>query len=405
MTDICEKSLCTGCHACVNACGKKAISMQPDLLGFLYPQIDTSLCIDCGLCAKVCPVNHPPKAVYPTKVYAVQSNDLDDLMTSTSGGAASVFSQYIISQGGVVYGCSGSDITHISHKRIENHSDLSQLKGSKYVQSHIGLSFQQVRKDLKSGRNVLFIGTPCQIAGLKNFLGRDYDNLITIDLVCHGVPSQQLLLDELHRNKIDAHSDSLAFRKKGKSIKDLKYGIYVKHDNHLIYAKDYPRGYYIMGFMVGLFLRNSCYSCHWASPNRCSDITIGDFWGLGNLCDAKMDKGRGISEVMINTEKGFSFFEVCKNFCYFEERNLQEAIDGNGRFHRPSERHPLYFRFQQLYAKHGFVYSCRKCLRNDYKHYYISKWKRKLYEEAIKVPYARSIYRKLKRIFKVCVNR
>lgn len=400
MVDICDKSLCTGCHACTNICGKKAISMQPDSLGFLYPQIDASLCVDCGLCIKVCPVNHPPKAVYPTQVYAVQSADMADLLSSTSGGAASVFSQYMISQGGVVYGCSGWDITHICHKRIDNNSDLYQLKGSKYVQSNIGYVFQQVRSDLKSGRKVLFIGTPCQVAGLKNFLHKDYEDLITVDLVCHGVPSQQLLLDEIQRNKIDVHNGSIAFRKKGESVKDLKYGIYVKCDNHLAYAKDYPKGYYIMGFMTGLFLRNSCYSCHWASPNRCSDITIGDFWGLGTLCNAKMNKGRGMSEVLLNTEKGISFFEVCGNLCYFESRNLQEAIDGNGRFKRPSERHPLYYQFQQLYVKEGFTQSCRKCLRRDYKYYYTSKLKQSLYRFFIRIPYARSIYRKIKNIIK-----
>lgn len=400
MVDICDKSLCTGCHACINICGQKAISMQPDSLGFLYPQIDASLCVDCGLCVKVCPVNHPPKAVYPAQVYAVQSADMADLMSSTSGGAASVFSQYMISQGGVVYGCSGSDITHICHKRIENHSDLHQLKGSKYVQSNIGSVFQQVRSDLKSGRKVLFIGTPCQVAGLKNFLRKDYENLITVDLVCHGVPSQQLLLDEIQRNKIDVHNDSIAFRRKGESVKDLKYGIYVKRDNYLVYAKDYPRGHYIMGFMTGLFLRNSCYSCHWASPNRCSDITIGDFWGLGNLYNAKMDKGRGMSEVLLNTKKGISYFEVCKKFCYFENRNLQEAIDGNGRFKHPSERHPLYYQFQQLYTKKGFTESCRKCLRRDYEYYYTSKLKPSLYQLLVRIPYARSIYRKIKNIIK-----
>ena len=152
MVDICDKSLCTGCHACINICGQKAISMQPDSLGFLYPQIDASLCVDCGLCVKVCPVNHPPKAVYPAQVYAVQSADMADLMSSTSGGAASVFSQYMISQGGVVYGCSGSDITHICHKRIENHSDLHQLKGSKYVQSRLSGVFEPLKQDLEAAR-------------------------------------------------------------------------------------------------------------------------------------------------------------------------------------------------------------------------------------------------------------
>ena len=400
MVDICEKSLCTGCHACVNICGKKAISMQPDSLGFLYPHIDAALCVDCGLCARICPVNHPSKAVYPATVYAVQSADRADLMSSTSGGAASVFSQYVINQGGVVYGCSGSDITHICHKRIDTFSELNQLKGSKYVQSEIGLVFQQVRDDLKAGKKVLFTGTPCQVAGLKNFLRKDYETLITVDLVCHGVPSQQLLLDEIRRNKIISQDSSITFRKKGTFAKDLKYGIYIENDNHLVYAKDYPKGYYIMGFMAGLFLRNSCYSCHWTTPNRCSDITLGDFWGLGNLKNEEMNKGRGISEVLLNTEKGTLFFEACKSLFHWEERFVQEAINGNGRFKRPSERHPLYYKFQQMYMTEGFTRCSRKCLRRDYRRYYITSLKQSLLKLLVKVPYARSTYRKLKNIFR-----
>lgn len=400
MVDICDKSLCTGCHACINICGKKAISMQPDSLGFLYPQIDTSLCVDCGLCVKVCPVNHPPKAVYPTQVYAVQSADMADLMSSTSGGAASVFSQYMISQGGVVYGCSGSDITHICHKRIENHADLHQLKGSKYVQSNIGYVFQQVRCDLKSGRKVLFIGTPCQIAGLRNFLRTDYDGLVTVDLVCHGVPSQQLLLDDVKKKCNLREKNVVSFRKKGEKETDLKFGVYVKASDSWSYSKNYPKDSYIMGFMQGLFYRNSCYSCRWAAPKRCSDITIGDFWGLGELKNCKIEKGRGVSEVLLNSVKGISFIEECKFLLHYEQRKVQEAIVGNGQLQYPSKRHPLYYQFQQLYIKEGFTKSCRKCLRRDYKYYYTSKLKQSLYKLLVRIPYARCVYRKIKNILK-----
>lgn len=400
MVDICEKSLCTGCHSCVNACGKKAISMQPDSFGFLYPHIDTMLCVDCGLCTKVCPVNHPPKAVYPATAYAVQSKDRADLMSSTSGGAASVFSQYVISQGGVVYGCSGLDITHICHTRIDAILDLNQLKGSKYVQSEISFVFQQVKEDLKAGKKVLFIGTPCQVAGLKNFLHVDYEILITVDLVCHGVPSQQLLLNNVEDGSYLQQKCRVFFRKKGKKETDLKYGVYVKGADSLIYSKNYPKDKYIMGFMQGLFHRNSCYSCHWADSNRCSDITVGDFWGLGKVKNIKIDKGLGVSEVLLNTKKGISFFEECKPLFYYEQRQVQEAVTGNAQLQYPSKRHPLYYQFQQLYVKEGFTKSCQKCLRRDYRHYYIASLKQSLFKLLIKVPYARSTYRKLKNIFR-----
>ena len=397
MIDICEKALCTGCHACLNICGKKAISMKPDDLGFEYPSIDASLCVDCGLCAKICPVNNPPKAVSPSVVYAVQSANLEDLMSSTSGGAASVFSQIILRQNGVVYGCSGMDASQIQHIRIESISELYKLKGSKYVQSKIGPVFKQVKADLLLGKKVLFTGTPCQVAGLKNFLRVEYDNLITVDLVCHGVPSQKLLLDDIADYIQSNGSLGIHFRKKGRKETDLRYGIYVTDSNgHEVYAKDYPHDYYIMGFMSGLFLRNSCFTCHWAGSKRCSDITVGDFWGLGELNNNRIEKGYGVSEVLLNTNKGENFFETCQTSLYWEKRDVYEAINGNGRLQSPSIRHPLYAKFRHLYTEKGFAASCRKYLSRDYKQYYINSLKEQVRALFVKIPGARKIYRKIK---------
>lgn len=406
MVDICEKSLCTGCHACMNICGKKAITMKPNALGFAYPSIDTSLCVDCGLCAKICPVNHPPEAVYPSAVYAAQSADITDLMTSTSGGAASVFSQYVIKQGGVVYGCSAEKISQICHVRIDSLADLYKLKGSKYVQSQIGTVFQEIRSDLKLGRKVLFIGTPCQIAGLNNFLRISYENLITVDLVCHGVPSQQLLLDNIMYDPRLLEDCDVSFRKKGREEQDLRFGIYVKNaKGQFLYSKDYPQDYYIMGFMQGLFYRNSCYTCRWSAPKRCADMTIGDFWGLGNLDNFAIQKGCGVSEVLLNTKKGTAFFNACKDGFNWEEREVEEAIRGNGQLQTPSARHPLYDKFQQLYVKYGFIKSCRKCLRCDYLQYSKRKFREKVVFLLDKIPYARKCYRKFKKILRICLKR
>lgn len=405
MIEICDRTLCTGCCACMNICGKKAISMKLDALGFEYPFIDESLCVDCGLCSKICPVNQPPKAIYPSEVYAVQSADLRDLMSSTSGGAASVFSQYVLQQGGIVYGCSGEDIFRICHKRVDSLSDLSQLKGSKYVQSKIGTTFKLLKEDLLSGKNVLFIGTPCQVAGLKNFLRVEYEKLVTVDLVCHGVPSQQLLLENIKKPEQDLRNCLVAFRKKGEKESDLKYGVYVKRINSLIYSKDYPQDYYIMGFMRGLFHRNSCYSCRWASPERCSEITIGDFWGLGEVSNKQIEKGRGVSEVLLNNEKGKAFFDSCKKLCQYEKREVQEAIEGNGQLQFPSSRHPLYYEFQQLYMKDGFNKSCRRCLRDDYLHYYTSCLRKNIVFLLDKIPYTRKSYQKIKKMLRLCLKR
>ena len=406
MVDICKKTLCIGCHACLNICGKKAISMKPDSLGFEYPVIDASLCVDCGVCAKICPVNNPPKAVTPSAVYAAQSTDLKDLMSSTSGGAASVFSQVILKQGGIVYGCSGMDASHVQHIRIESVSELYKLKGSKYVQSKIGSVFKQVKADLLLGKKVLFTGTPCQVAGLKNFLRVEYENLITVDLVCHGVPSQQLLLDDISDYIQSNNPVVVHFRKKGRKEADLKYGIYIINgDGHKVYAKDYPHDYYIMGFMSGLFLRNSCFTCHWAGSKRCSDITVGDFWGLGELNNNRIEKGYGVSEVLLNTNKGENFFETCQTSLYWEKRDVYEAINGNGRLQSPSIKHPLYAKFRHLYAEKGFAASCRKCLFHDYKHYYINNLKKQVRALLVKTPGVRKIYRKMKKQYQVCIRK
>lgn len=396
MIDICEKALCTGCHACLNICGKKAISMKPDDLGFEYPSIDASLCVDCGLCVKICPVNNPPKAVSPSVVYAVQSANLEDLMSSTSGGAASVFSQIILRQNGVVYGCSGMDASQIQHIRIESISELYKLKGSKYVQSKIGSVFKQVKADLLLGKKVLFTGTPCQVAGLKNFLRVEYDNLITVDLVCHGVPSQQLLLDDLKLGKREFCKKAISFRKKGMKGIDLKFGVFIYDSVRPIYSTTYPYDYYIMGFMCGLFFRDSCYSCLWASSKRCSDITVGDFWGLGELKNIKIEKKRGVSVVLLNTLRGHAFFESCQYLLHFEERIVKEAIDGNEQLQYPFERHPLNNAFRHLYTEKGFAASCRKCLSRDYKQYYINSLKKQVRALFVKIPGARKIYRKIK---------
>lgn len=198
MIDICEKEKCTGCAACMNVCAHNAISMaEQGVCGYIYPTIDQNKCIGCGICVKTCPVNTPIKFNAPLKAFAAISKDHDDLMTSASGGASSVLVNSILTKNGIVYGCVQRNYKHISHERIDKIEDAYLLKGSKYVQSDIGYIYRDVKEDLKTSKTVLFTGTPCQIAGLKSYLKKDYDNLILVDLVCHGVPSQKLLAEDV----------------------------------------------------------------------------------------------------------------------------------------------------------------------------------------------------------------
>ncbi|HRT82594.1 MAG TPA: Coenzyme F420 hydrogenase/dehydrogenase, beta subunit C-terminal domain, partial [Oscillospiraceae bacterium] len=195
---ICEKEECFGCFACVSVCPQTCITMEEDdAIGHIYPIIDNDRCIRCGLCQSVCPVLVKPEKRSLEKAYAAYSLDEKEHEVSSSGGVAACFSRNVISDGGVVYGCSSKMDNGISHIRVESADQLFLLQGSKYVHSHIKSTYIQAKEDLRMGKQVLFTGTPCQIAGLKSFLKKDYENLLTVDLVCHGVPSQRLLFDEI----------------------------------------------------------------------------------------------------------------------------------------------------------------------------------------------------------------
>ena len=218
MKTICPEELCTGCLACLNSCTHNAIEITTDICGFRYPSINQDICVDCGLCQLSCPVIHPIEKKFPQSCYAVTVNTEKELATCASGGAATALSRYVLQQGGIVYGCSNVEMRHVKHIRITKEEDLPLLKGSKYVQSDIGLNYRLVKKDLRQGLKVFFVGTPCQVAGLKSYLRKDYPNLITVDLVCHGVPSQQLLNDNIDRyNRMykEVNEESIHFNVNG----------------------------------------------------------------------------------------------------------------------------------------------------------------------------------------------
>lgn len=401
METICEKQRCTACAACVNACPKNAIQMVEDgAAGYLHPRINADLCIDCGLCVKTCPVNHPVGLRQPDKAYAVISRDEEDLMSSTSGGASSLMAAEILRRGGIVFGCAQENYKDIRHIRIEKSGEARKIKKSKYVQSTIGLIFRDVRHDLQTGRDVLFIGTPCQVAGLRNFLRKDYENLLLVDLVCHGVPSQKLLRENVEKimrdNNIPDGNYRVAFRRKGRQTSDLRFGVFLTEDAKPVPTKkksvDFPSNDYIAAFMAGLIFRDNCYTCPYARPQRASDITIADFWGL-QKCSVPIE--RGVSLMLVSTERGERMARAIQGKAVMEERPVEEAVRGNGQLQKPSACPPERAAFMEQYAT-----APQKAYKNGLKHYRYMQKRNRAVSVILKIPLSRTLYRFVKNILR-----
>lgn len=316
MITIQHKEDCCGCSACVQRCPKQCISMAEDEEGFLYPQVDTSKCVDCHLCEKVCPVINQDEARTPLKVYAAKNSDDEIRLKSSSGGIFTLLAEQTIKDGGVVFGARYDTEWNVIHDYTETIEGLSAFRGSKYVQSNINRSFFEVKTFLESGRNVLFSGTPCQVAGLKLFLRKNYDNLLTLEIVCHGVPSRNVwrnYLKELIDLKKISNIKSINFRDKKYGWNGYNFSItYIKKKGKLV-TLSMPHGEnsFYRGFLNHLYVRPSCYQCPAKSGRSKADITIADFWGIDKLYPS-LDGNRGYSIVCANTDKGLSYvLELC----------------------------------------------------------------------------------------------
>ncbi|WP_106829653.1 Coenzyme F420 hydrogenase/dehydrogenase, beta subunit C-terminal domain [Parabacteroides pacaensis] len=395
ISEICPKEKCTGCQACVNICNKDAIKIDRDELGFSYPFIDPAVCVNCGLCGSVCPNNSDLPFNLPLKAIIANASDEAEQKTSTSGGLASVFARHIISCHGVVYGCSGADGKNVKHIRVESEAELLFLKGSKYVQSEIGETYRLAKHDLQAKRLVLFIGTPCQVAGLKSFLGQECENLYTIDFVCHGVPSQQLLNDHISQYVTPRDSYSISFRKK--NVRGHShYGVFVSPSSQTeTIAGRYPDDYYITGFLQGLFYRESCYDCHYARKERVTDITLGDYWDRENNCKTLKNRKYGLSMLMVNTAKGQFLFKNCQHFIDYQPGELNDFIKRNAQLARPIAKHIHYDNFKKEYLTKGFKDAAQKYLANDIKMIKRSLLISRISTIIYKLPFMKVFYKKL----------
>lgn len=343
---ICEKKDCTGCFACVNVCPKECISMKEDEFGNVYPEINQNICIQCNLCSKVCPANYPVEKKSAHKVYASWVLDSKKRLLSTSGGLATLFSEKVIEQNGVVYGAA-FDQGEFKHVRVTQKENLSKIRGSKYVHSYINGVYKLVKQDLLCEKKVLFIGTPCQVAGLISYLNltrQSIDKLYTIDIICHGVPSQKLLKNEIGGTDFD----SITFRNRE------GYCLNLYREEKCIKKTPYYESLYYLGFLNSLICRENCYRCPYAESTRVGDITLGDFWGLGNLKDEIKEEDKGISLVLVNSKKGEILFDNIRNNIFFEERTSSEAFNGNSQLRHPSVKHKNRNYFNENYPQRGF---------------------------------------------------
>lgn len=358
MVEICPPESCTGCMACAASCGSNAIEPFVDDIGFKHPRILQDKCIDCGLCQRVCPSVNPPKLVPPLATYAVAAKNHELLGNSASGGVAGLLTAWIINQGGVVYGCDGSNIRQVRHRRAETLADAACFAGSKYLQSDISSIYPTVKDDLLNGRDVLVIGVSCQLAGLKKYLRKDWDNLYTIDIICHGGASQKMVDDnvEYYCRKLGVSAlQNVCFRKKIVDLEGtgrIQYGFYFdvdgrEYDHH---GFDDP---FTFGYGTNLLFRDSCYQCHYTRPERVADLTIGDFWGLGD--DAGFKKTDGVSVVITHTQKGVVMVDALRADAEIVPRNFAEASTGNPQLLRPTPQGVYLKRFRREFSEKGFI--------------------------------------------------
>lgn len=352
MIRIIDKSLCCGCTACEAVCPHDAITMRPDMLGFLYPEADPEKCVGCGLCEKVCAFSKakPVMSEY-VKAYGARSIDPEVLMSSRSGGVFPQFAEMTLNDGGTVYGAGYEDGFRVVHKRASDISGVKEFRGSKYVQSDMRGIFRMVRKDLQDGYKVLFTGTPCQVDGLRSYLPeRLHENLLSVDIVCHGVPSPYVWRDYLtyqqgiHGGKVT----EVDFRNK------REFGWKAHKETFTIGGSKHADSSYTYLFYEHVMFRDSCHRCPYACTSRPSDVTLADFWGWQNvLPDFNLDD-RGVSLVLCSTEKGDAALKSCSQALEIRQVDVNECLQPNLR--RPSSAGKSRERFIRDYTRKGLLH-------------------------------------------------
>lgn len=356
MIKINDKSNCCGCTACEASCGVHAIKMIPDIQGFKYPIVDVSKCIDCGLCENVCPFINPqiPDIQSLQKIYGVRLKNEEDLRKSQSGGAFMAIAEWGITNGFKIYGVVLDEFLKVRHRSATTMEEIFCFRGSKYVQSDLDGIFREIISRLKKNDKILFVGTGCQVAGLINLcktLKINQKNLITIDLICYGVPSPKYWEDYLNwmEKKYGAKIISANFRDKEKGWSNSQNSLILENGR-----KVFP----YENFYQPLLFRRSCNKCHFTNFNRKSDITIGDFWGIDKVKPEYSIDNKGVSLVLLNTETGKLLFESIKvNLLYFE---TTKEMCAQPQLLRPQPIFQSKEDWELLYEKYGYNVAIKK---------------------------------------------
>ena len=362
-----NKDECCGCNACASICPTGSIKMQYDDLGFLYPTINDSTCIKCGRCVKACDIKNVEKHNVPIKAFAGVSKESSIRLRSTSGGIFAVLAQEIIRSGGIVYGAimkKNDGRYTVRHIGVSDISDLKKLQGSKYMQSTLEGVLPEIKEFLSTGKKVLFCGTPCQVAALKRYLGKEHSTLITIDILCHGVPSVKMFNDyiEYEKQKRKADGFSIDFRNKLKN--HWTHGAVItirKHNKSKQRTIFYNLSSFYMSFMDGHIMRDSCYKCKYASKFRPADITLGDYWGIKiehpellKCNGGQMDHEMGISCITANSQKGLELLQQCREQLVLFETQYEKIAKSNPSFERPTSKPIDRDEYITEYVKNGF---------------------------------------------------
>ena len=364
MIEILDKGKCCGCHGCTNICPKSCISMETDQEGFWYPKVDKNLCIDCHLCEKVCPIlENPLKEEFIPAAYACKNKVHKVRENSSSGGVFSLLCEEVISNGGVVFGASFDENFEVRHIYAETLEDCVQFRGSKYVQSKIGETYKQARKFLNDGRLVLFSGTQCQIKGLNLYLRKKYDNLIAVDIICHGVPSPKVFREYRQNLENSYHSkiNNIWFRRKDEGWK--KFSFAVSFENGKEYVKNLQEDTFMRGFLSDLYLRPSCYECTAKNFVNNADITLADYWGVQHI-HPEFDDDRGISLILVNSKKGQHYLSLIEDKMNIIETDIEYAIKHNPSAIRPVHKNPRRDKFFNMFNTGAVLNTAiKKCIK------------------------------------------